>query len=435
MKKLISIIAVLLCSVSLLSARTLYVSKNTGNNRNDASQSSPLKNLQKAIDLAADGDVIKVAEGNYFGTLDCGTINVTKPVQILGGYNTTFTEHDVLKYKTFIQPTPTSNGTVKMGTLCVDINQPSNNEFVLDGFIIDRGNCNAYSPTEGKPQGVQSGLLLPIAGRGVSGANLDEQAISSSTPTMRLNVKCPATIRNCAFLNSFQYAILGSIGAVEVVISNNIFINQSYAAVQIATAVANGRGHITFAYNTVLFSWARLKDLADMGYGYRFMNGVDTDVHHCIIGCSTFAGLDRTYTESKDKEAIRKTGAENNLFFLNRQADLTLPGGGMFLRIWADQFEDVEQLYKYEGNRSITDPKIFGGKLNEAYLKGFINMTYKETKDYDANSSVNQFRAAMGMNTQGKITSQASMFANRYPWQEAIKLFGAVSGYGAQTIR
>jgi hypothetical protein len=38
------------------------------------------------------------------------------------------------------------------------------------------------------------------------------------------------------------------------------------------------------------------------------------------------------------------------------------------------------------------------------------------------------------MNQTGNIQSAASMFFNRYPWQEALKFFGAMQGYGAQKI-
>jgi hypothetical protein len=38
----------------------------------------------------------------------------------------------------------------------------------------------------------------------------------------------------------------------------------------------------------------------------------------------------------------------------------------------------------------------------------------------------------MGMNKQGTIKSQATMFANKYPWKDAISLFGNVNGFGAQ---
>jgi hypothetical protein len=71
--------------------------------------------------------------------------------------------------------------------------------------------------------------------------------------------------------------------------------------------------------------------------------------------------------------------------------------------------------------------------INEKYLEGFLNASYSETTDYNPNSSANQFRAAMGMNKQGKINSKVSMFGNRYPLEDAIKLFGAAKDVGAQT--
>lgn len=62
------------------SGKTWYVSKNAGNNRNDGSKASPLKNLQKAIDMAAPGDNIYCAAGNYIGQLDKGFVEISKPV-------------------------------------------------------------------------------------------------------------------------------------------------------------------------------------------------------------------------------------------------------------------------------------------------------------------------------------------------------------------
>ncbi|HQC44473.1 MAG TPA: DUF1565 domain-containing protein [Myxococcota bacterium] len=52
-------------SFASASAAEYYVSKDTGKNKNDGSKASPFKNLQKAIDVAQDGDTIYVAAGNY----------------------------------------------------------------------------------------------------------------------------------------------------------------------------------------------------------------------------------------------------------------------------------------------------------------------------------------------------------------------------------
>jgi hypothetical protein len=165
------------------------------------------------------------------------------------------------------------------------------------------------------------------------------------------------------------------------------------------------------------------------------MTGISTNVHHCIIGLSHRAGLDRTRTETPANEKFRETGAEDNYFFLNKMGDLELPGGGMGTRVWCKNFEDREELYKYERNEELgANAGGFKGKLNTAYLEAFLNATYSESTDYDENSSANQFRSAMGMNKQGKMATKVSMYGNRYPLEDAIKLFGAVAGKGAQSI-
>jgi hypothetical protein len=41
----------------------------------------------------------------------------------------------------------------------------------------------------------------------------------------------------------------------------------------------------------------------------------------------------------------------------------------------------------------------------------------------------------MGLNKQGKLTSQVTMYANRYPLKKALELFGSVNGCGAQYFK
>ena len=47
-------------------------------------------------------------------------------------------------------------------------------------------------------------------------------------------------------------------------------------------------------------------------------------------------------------------------------------------------------------------------------------------------SPANQWRSILGLNLQGKISSSVSMYGNQYPVDEALKLFGAINGIGAQ---
>ena len=433
-------ISVVLCLTMFPAmAQDLYVHSATGKNTNDGSKGSPFKNIQKAIDAATDGATIRVAEGNYFGTLDKGNINVTKPVTILGGYSADFATRDVLRYLTMVQPTPASNGTASgQGTMNIQVKKP-NTEVVIDGLIFDRGNSIGYNPKgEGQPEGVESAMFQPIGTGGNGGEDLKTPDVKTKQTALLYleTISCNLTVRNCAFINSPYYGIIGTItGGAKATLTNNVFVGNKFAAVEINGGTPTAFADVHFSYNTVLFSWSRLKDMGDMGYGFRYGTRTNGFVTGNIIGLSVIAGLDRARLDSdKNRETQRKSAAENNVFFLNKQGDLTIPGGGKNMRIMADQFEDVEQLTAMSGNKSLTDPAAFKGVINEPYLAGFLNASYKETTDYDPNSPANIFREAMGMNKQGTMQSSATMFANRYPWRDALKLFGAMNGYGAQKI-
>ena len=94
-------------------AKTYYVSANGKTRADGLSKESPLKDLQKAIDLAEDGSTILVAEGNYLGNMDRGYIECGrfgngadngKFLKFYGGYSSDFSERNPLKYITKIQP-------------------------------------------------------------------------------------------------------------------------------------------------------------------------------------------------------------------------------------------------------------------------------------------------------------------------------------------
>ena len=424
--------------------QTYYVSSSTGSNRNDGSKDAPFKNLQKALDVAETGATIYVAEGNYYGLLNKGNIIITKPVTILGGYNTDFTERDVLKYRTLVQPTPESNGTASgQGTIQLRSIKAPDGKVELNGLIMDRGNSIAYNARgDGKPEGVASAQMNPIGTAGKGGANLDENVSTTETAMIYFDGyqgvinAVNVVIKDCAFINCPNYGIVGMLNEGSLTIDNCIFVNVRMATLDVRGANAKKVIPITFTNNTVLFVWSRLRDLGDMGYGYRMIPGTSNTISNNIFGCACFAALDRTHVDgNKEREAMRKETVTNNIFFLNRQGDLTIPGGGMFLRVSANDFDDVEQLAKVGGNRILTDPAIFNGKINKAYLQGFINLKSSSNMSVDYSSSANQFRSAFGMNIQGTGSTTASMFANRYPWEEALALFGAVQGYGAQPIK
>ena len=247
------------------------------------------------------------------------------------------------------------------------------------------------------------------------------------------------TIRNCVFLNGYHFGIQMAAKGGHFDIYNNVFVANRMSACEIRSGLAQpNMSKVSFHNNTVLFTWCRTKLMEDMGYGFRFMTGMDADVYNNIIGCSNYGGLDRSYTDAdKTKEAKRMTSAWNNLFFGNRNGDMVLPsGGGGWTFVLAKNFEDVEQLVKYENNREMNEAEVnaLSKKIDAPYLKGFIGIIGTQTSSFNPNSSLNTFRAALGMNMQGTETVRVSMYGNRYPFDKVFELFGAIQGYGAQVV-
>ncbi len=419
-----------------------YVSITKGSNKNDGSKASPLKNLQKAINQAANGDVIHVAEGNYLGLMKIGFIDFKgKAVSVMGGYAADFSDRDPIKYQSMIQPRPEQNGT--SGNRALFELSFKDGDVVIDGFIFDRGWQTAYSihkddAQRGQPEGVESGRYMPPPSRG--GNHGVESVVSVLRPIMAGKIeRGNLSITNCIFVNASQFGIQMGIRNTQVKIENNLFINCRMAGVEIFGTSASHlpiESEVEFAHNTLLFAWSRTKSFEDMGYGFRCMTGVHYNIHDNIIGGSCFSGIDKTRIGKR--EASRKVKIDNNIFFLNKQADLTLPSsGGLFMRIRTDMFEDVESLTSANGNVDLdaTTAPALAKAIDKAYLEGFINATYSESMQHDPNSAANTFRQAMGMNQIATVNNSVSMYHNYYPLEKAIKLIGAVPGKGMQAIK
>lgn len=390
---------------ALSSAPKFYVSLSSGSNRAEGTREDPFKNIQKALDVAPEGALILVSEGNYFGTLRSGNIIVEKPVTILGGYNADFTERDVLKYKTTVCPSAASNETQSgKGTLQIKVRRPGA-KVTLDGLLFDRGHSIAYNPDgEGKPEGVETPAMQPLGTEGKGGEKLDETTKTAQTAIIFLdNCQSEVEIRNCAFVNAPDGAIRGTVGAgVEIV--NNVFVNLRKSAVEISGSMIARNADIRFSYNTVLFVWPSDLEELEQGFAYRFMNGANSYLDHNILGCCSLAALDRCRVEPiKEKEAQKVTSAEYNVFFQNPLGDIALPGGDRPILVMVKDFDDVEQLTGVAGNRDTEDPEIFEDAIDEAYLSAF--------------------------------QTSETMFMNRYSFEKALALFGAVEEFGAQDIR
>jgi len=427
--------------------KAMYVSVKSGSNRNDGSLALPIKDLQKAINVAPEGAVIYLAEGNYLGNLDQGWVRVDKYISIVGGYSDDFSQRDPLKYRTTMRPGAEQKMTSgNQGVMDIRVVGKRDGVVLIDGIIFDRGQISAYvipaydNPVAAAPQGCETGRIV-VVGESPQGVPLIKpEGMTSAFQLISGEAEGNITIRNCVFLNGYHFGIQMAAKGGHFDIYNNVFVANRMAACEVRSGLAlPNASKISFHNNTVLFSWCRTKAMEDMGYAFRFMTGMDADVYNNIIGCSNYGGLDRSYVDAdKTKEAKRVTSAYDNLFFGNRNGDLVLPsGGGGWTYVLAKNFEDAEQLVKYQNNREMNEAeaKALSKKIDAPYLKGFIGITGSQTSSFNPNSSLNTFRAALGMNMQGTETVRVSMYGNRYPFEKVFNLFRAVNGYDAQQVK
>ena len=420
-----------------------------GSRSADGSKEKPYKDLQAAVDAAASGSKICISEGNYLGKMEQGYIEIKdKYLTIEGGWNVGFTQRDVVKYRTMIQPGEAQLGTSgdhSMLNLDYKWNAPAvslHGVMIIDGIFFDAGLINGYciplpnDEKSGTPPGCETGRIRE------KGATLPVPTVGAGSDADRRGIhgyfQGKLIIRNCVFANIYNFGIQleNHGGAWEIY--NNLFVSCRMASCEVRGhgTITEDKTSLNFYNNTVLFTWTRTKLMEDMGYGLRYMTRMNYDVHDNIFGCNYYGALDRTRFDSDLKrDKIRETNAFDNLFFANTMGDICLPsGGGKWNFQFAKNFEEVEQLTKYEGNREVnaSEATALGNVLSTPYLKGFLSLTKSEKSQFDENSAMNTYRAAHGMNKQGTEIVRVSMYGNRYPIAEIDKIWGAIAGKGAQ---
>ena len=405
-------------------SRIIFVSK-SGSNKNEGTKDAPMKNIDKAIAKAAAGDEIRIAEGVYMGTFNIGYLESNKPLKIYGSWDNQFNKQDIINHPTVFQPDNASGGKSRKALLKFTKDVAGT---IIDGMVWDMGERNLYHDKDGIVEGLEGGRIKSST-ESAAGKNstVESPAISFASATTGGDI----TIQNCVFSNGANFAIQAGHRSGTFKVINNVFVANKMAAVEIYGTCGGSNkqndmvscGDVEIAYNTILFTWSRLKDFGDRGYGVRLMTKCSYNIHNNIIGASIMGGVDNSRFCKDDFIKI-----DNNIMFGNKGGDLYYtPASNTKLQLFVDQFEDLE-FASTSGNIGQA-PEI---PVNSAYMKGFFSARYNETTSYDPNSAQNQWARALGINQQGTMSSKVSMFMNKYPWKESLKLFGATEKAGAQ---
>lgn len=428
-------------------AKIYYVSKNGSSRGADGlTPATAKKDIQAVLNIIKEngdnGAVVRVGEGNFLGYTNQGYIEIYNFITLEGGWNEDFTQRDPLKYITRIQPGEEqrgTNGSKGMIQTSRDLDAVTSKTpqgtLIIDGIMLDMGLENFYMPNN--PNDERNGC---------PSAAFETGRMQDATPP-QIQHQCfhsdgwiagNVIIRNCLVANSTYFGLQFGSRCGEVEIYNCVIISNRYGGVRIDGGDKDGKAsHVNFHHNTVAFSWCRDKYMEDMGYGYEFMNKINGDVHHNIFIGNNYAAVARTRVDTKEFEAIKKTNLYDNYFFLNA-ADLQLPskGGGKWTNIKCSDIEDMvdeQTLPKAENNKELPGDAPVLKAMDQDYLQAFANLkVISESQNFNPNSASNQFRQAMGMNMQGSETRRVSMYGNRYNFDKAMQLFGAMPGYGAQ---
>lgn len=435
MKKLLTLFAAA-SVVTCVSAKDIYVSLSSGKNKNAGTKESPLKNIWKAVEKSQPGDVIHVAEGNYPGKMKCGWVQLDKPVSLVGGYSPDFAVRNPLKHKTMFQPKNDQNDKKgsAMALLRIDFKNQKGFKMLIDGLIFDDGFASSYHETKGKPEGFDTGMWLEGPAMNKIRDKFPSANRYSLFATLGYGTAGELEIRNCTFVNGSNFGVNINWFEGEVKMKNNVFCNNRMISANVQSSNGQpGKVKWEFENNTVLFTWSRLNDLADMGFGVRVNANVEAEIEDNIIGLNVLTGFDNTKGNGKTK----KIQLDGNVFFLNRESDVQMTVSPSVAKVRVDGFEDLEGtdgIESIEDNVDLADPKVFAGRINAKYLNSFLSMKYSEATKLDE-GKCNGLRSVLGLPLQGTIKTTCDMYANRYPMEDALKLFGAMEGKGAQNIK
>lgn len=433
------------------SGKIYYVSKNGAARGADGlTPATAKKDIQAVLNIIKEnndnGAVVRIGEGNFLGYTNQGYIEIYNFITLEGGWNEDFTQRDPLKYITRIQPGEDqrgTNGSKGLITTSRDLDGVGSTNtvrgtLIIDGIMLDMGMENFYKPNN--PNDERNGCPSAAFETGRMEDAVPPQIqhqIFHSDGAIAGNV----IIRNCLIANSSYFGLQFNTRCGEIEIYNCVIISNRYSGVRIDGWDKEGQAsHINFHHNTVAFSWCRDKFMEDMGYGFEYMNKVSADVHHNLFVGNNYAAVARTRKLSGPDapiEARRVTNLYDNYYFLNA-ADLQLPsaGGGKWTNVKCTDIEemvDEKTLPRAENNKELPAGSPVIAAFDKDYLEAFANLkVISESSNFNPNSASNQFRQATGQNMQGTEIRRVSMFGNRYNFDKALKLFGAMEGYGAQ---
>ncbi len=394
--------------------REWYVSKTTGSGQLGTKE-KPAKDLGNIIHHLKPNDIIYIAEGTYMSKGKRGSDEINVPVQIYGGYDTSFTTRDPWgEHKTiFTGVNEYMKLTAPRLYIRTDQLRGKNGKkfqgglIIVDGIIVDNGPRNRYhhdkglairrqaSPKSGQNPSPESGGIV-IVGSKFTNIGVQNCVVMNTAPT-----------EGAISIRVFQ----GGKGVLQ----NNFCINNTGYGLQVRTGYMGSDAKLIPKFhiknNTILFTWKHDAVASYGGDGLALDKNLTATVENNVFGFGHMGGI---YSKGADLVL------NNNLFTGNAKYDYKEINNKMRV---ADILDESETLNPNStGNESL----LIKIPVGERWAKIYANREEISRADVDAavsvsNSGANQLRSMLGLNQRGStVKMDAEIFLPLLKIEEAL---------------
>lgn len=415
----VALMVVVLVSKGML-AEDYYVSASRGKGKT-ASKEKPAKDLGNIISKLKPGDTVHIAGGTYTGRGDCGTNVITVPVNIIGGYDDSFSTRDPWgQYRTVFSGVNRSDNWKREPGLMIDLmkyREREMPEIMVDGIIVDHAERNRYATpdqlqivrsanpkTKENPTPDQGGLVIRVSKTG------------------DLEGTWKITVQNCIVMNTAptQGALsVSGYKSSEVVIRNNLVINNTgtgiYAGTKYAGRDESEYPQFSIENNTVLFSW-KFDPAAQSfsGNSIKFDAGIDATLSNNVFA---FADKFGVHNAAKSMLLMR-----DNLIVGNVMADYL----EFDTKINLDEIEDEAEFIHEDSENNVKAE--FKVPVNDDWAKSYAGRVLVDRNAVEADIKVqmtaaNEIRSILGLPLQaGEIDVETGdVWLNRISLDDAIQ--------------
>lgn len=396
--------------------RDWFVSKSRGTGQLGTKE-QPAKDVGNIIHHLQPNDRVHIAAGVYLSRGGSGSDEINVPVQLIGGYDETFTTRDPWgAYQTIFTGTNDYNkSTDPRIYIRTDQQREGNGQLsqggtiLVDGIIVDNGPRNRYHQNKG----------LAIRRKADPRSNQNPSPGSGGIVIVASKFTNVA-VQNCVVMNTAP-----SEGAISVrvfqggkgVIRNNLCLNNTGYGIHARTGYTGSDAALMpqflVSHNTVLFNWKHDPIASYGGNALALDQYLRAKVENNVLGFGHMGGI-------LNKGA--KLELSNNLLVANSRYDYEEKGAKMWIVDVADEAMLIEP------NSVGNEAQLLQLPMASRWANIYANRAELSREEVDAAVSVeqspaNQIRRMFGLNLQGStVEMDAEIFLPLLQLEEALPL-------------